>query len=292
MIAQIFAATAPMLLITGLGYFWDKRGLPFDNAMVSYLATNVGTPCLLVSVLMVRHPDPHLMLRMLAAGTCVVVGGGVLGFAVLRARGLSARVYLPALMFPNTGNMGIPLSLFAFGDAGLAAAVAFFATVALFQFSLGPSITTGNFSLRQSLSTPVVWAMPLVLALLGLGIALPVWVANTVNVLAGMTIPLMILSLGTSLARLRVTGAARLAGLALVRLVIGFAIGVGVVHLFGLTGAARGAVLIQSSMPAAVFNYLFALRYGARPEDVAAIVIISTLISFLTLPLLLAFVLG
>jgi predicted permease len=216
----------------------------------------------------------------------------VLGLALLRAMGLSVRVYLPALIFPNTGNMGIPLSMFAFGDAGLAAAVAFFAAIALFQFSLGPGITTGSFNLRQTLTTPAVWAMPLVFTLLSLGVVLPAWIANTVNVLAGLTIPLMILSLGTSIARIKVTGARRLVGLALFRLASGFVVGIGIVHLLGLTGAARGAVLLQASMPAAVFNYMFALRYDAEPENVAAIVIISTLVSFLTLPLLLAFALS
>ena len=62
--------------------------------------------------------------------------------------------------------------------------------------------------------------------------------------------------------------------------------------LFRSSGPARGAVLVQSSMPSAVFNYLFAARYGNHPEEVAGVVFLSTVLSFVTLPLLMAFVLN
>src|SRR5262249_33885910 len=101
-----------------------------------------------------------------------------------------------------------------------------------------------------------------------------------------------LLSLGTSLTRLKLTGVARGFGFSLFRLAGGFAAALTVTTLFHLEGAARGAVLIQSSMPAAVFNYFFALRFNNRPDEVAAIVFISTIASFLTLPLLMAFVLS
>jgi predicted permease len=292
MVQQILTVVAPVMLIALLGYVWDRKGLPFDTAMVSTLASNVGAPCLLLSTLLARRPDLGLMLDLTVAAAGLIGVGCLFGAALLRFLRLPLRVYLPAMIFPNSGNMGVPLSMFAFGDAGLVAAVAFFAAISLFQFSLGISLASGRFSVRGVLSSPVLWAMFAALAMIRFDIPVPEFAANTIQVLAGLVIPLMMLSLGTSLARLKVTALGRSVGFSLFRLGTGFAIALGMTHLLGLSGAARGAVMIQSAMPTAVFNYLFALRYDNRPDEVAGIVVISTLLSFLTLPLLLAFVLG
>ena len=291
MIQQIFAVVAPVLLIALLGYVWDRKGLPFDTSMVSYLSSNIGAPCLLLSTLLTRRPDPTAMLTMMGATTAMMVVTGVAGYTILRTLRQPMRVYLAAMMFPNSGNMGIPLTMFAFGAEGLVAAVAVFATVSLFQFSLGISLASGRFSLRDILSSPVLWSMGAGLVLLIFDIKLPAFLGNTIDVLAGLVIPLMLLSLGTSLARLRIRSLSSGLMFAAARIGGGFIVALGITHLLGMTGAARGAMIIQSSMPTAVFNYLFALRYDNQPEEVAGIVVISTIVSFLTLPLLMAFVL-
>ena len=136
--------------------------------------------------------------------------------------------------------------------------------------------------------------MIIAFAMIGLDLRLPAWIDNTVQVLAGVVIPLMMLSLGVSLARLKPSKGTlgRSFGFAVFRLGAGFVVAVGIVHVLGLTGPARGVALIQSSMPTAVFNYLFALRYDNRPDEVAGMVVVSTLMSFALLPLLMAYVLA
>lgn len=64
-----------------------------------------------------------------------------------------------------------------------------------------------------------------------------------------------------------------------------------VVELLALEGVARGVVLIQSAMPVAVFNYLFAERFNRQPEAVAGMVVVSTTLSFFTIPALLLWLL-
>ena len=292
MIQQIFAVVAPVLLIAALGYVWDRKGLPFDTSMVSYLSSNIGAPCLLLSTLLTRRPDPTAMLAMMGATTAMMVITGAVGYAVLRGLRQPMRVYLAAMMFPNSGNMGIPLTMFAFGAEGLVAAIAVFATISLFQFSLGISLASGRFSARDILSSPVLWSMAAGMILLIFDISLPAFLNNTVNVLAGLVIPLMLLSLGTSLARLRIKSLGTGLAFAGARIGGGFIVAAALAHLMGLSGAARGALIIQSSMPTAVFNYLFALRYDNQPAEVAGIVVISTVVSFATLPLLMAYGLG
>jgi hypothetical protein len=118
-------------------------------------------------------------------------------------------------------------------------------------------------------------------------VQLPPWLANTLALLGGLTVPLMLLMLGASLATLRISRLGPAAIVTVLRIGGGFAIGMLVAWLFGLEGAARAAIIIQCAMPVAVLNYIFALRWDNRPEEVAGTVVLSTFASILTVPLLL-----
>ncbi len=292
MTAQIFAIIAPVFLIAAIGYVWARQKMPFDHNMVSALVLHVGAPCLLLSQLLTHRVDLDVMTEILVAGVIVILLTAVAGLAVLKLLGKPIRAYLPAMMFPNVGNMGLPLCLFAFGDVGLALAVAYFAVTSLFQFSLGIGIARGHFDSGLFLRNPVLWTLPLALVLLGTNTTLPTWMLNTLTTAGSFAIPLMLMSLGTSLATLSVHGLGRAVLFSAFRLGAGFLVALAVVTTLGLEGPTRGAILIQSSMPTAVFNYLFAVRYDNSPGDVAGIVLVSTVMSFVTLPLLLIFVLA
>ncbi|MBL8643749.1 MAG: AEC family transporter [Rhodospirillaceae bacterium] len=292
MTAQIFAIIAPVFLIAAIGFAWARAKMPFDHNMVSALVLNVGAPCLLLSQLLTHPIRLDLMAEIIAAGVGVMSLSALGGILLVRALRLPVRAYLPVLIFPNVGNMGLPLCFFAFGDVGLALAVAYFAVVSLFQFSLGIGIASGRFGINLLLRNPVMWSLPLAMILLGTDTAVPAWIMNTLTIGGSFAIPLMLMSLGTSLATLSVRSLGRAMGFSVARIFGGFAVALAVTAALGLEGSARGAVLIQSSMPAAVFNYLFAVRYGNAASDVAGIVLTSTVLSFLTLPLLLAYVLG
>ena len=173
MLLEILTIIAPVGLIALIGFGWDRKGLPFDTNMVAYLVTNIGAPCLIVSTLLANRPDPDVMWGM-AFAALLVIGSIVLVAGVgLKLAAQPIRVYLPALTFPNAGNMGIPLCLFAFGDEGLALSVSFFAAMALTQFTLGIGIAAGRMSLRDVISNPVLWSAALTVVLLALDADLP-----------------------------------------------------------------------------------------------------------------------
>ena len=204
---------------------------------------------------------------------------------------LPAHTYLPPLVFGNSGNMGLPLCLFAFGETGLALAVAYFATVSLVHFTAGISVWSGHFSPAELLGTPLTWAVALAVGVLALDVRVPGWIVQTTELLGGITIPLMLLTLGASLHDLGLSSVPRSLGLSAVRLGVGFAAGWGVAQLLGFEGVMRGVVIIEASMPVAVFNFLFAERYHRAPESVASLVVLSTLLAFVTTPLVLRFAL-
>jgi hypothetical protein len=195
------------------------------------------------------------------------------------------------MAFPNTGNLGIPLALYAFGPEGLAYAIVFLCFTSVMNFTIGQAIAAGTMSWRAIAKMPIIYAVVLGLAVTESGIALPQFLANTISLLGSITVPLMLLMLGVSLGSLRVAAFPRAFLLSLLRIGMGAALGFAVTALFGLHGAARAAIVMQSSMPAAVFNYLFALRWHNNPEEVAGIVVVSTLVTIATVPTLLYFLL-
>jgi predicted permease len=288
---ELSAVVLPVLLVAGIGFIWARTGRRFDSVFLTDIATNVGTPCLVAHSLMTLEIDPAALAQMGVAVLTAVSGFLVLGFIVLRVMKLSINSYLPALTFPNTGNMGLPLALFAFGPEGLALAVVYFSCTVTLQFTVGISLSAGNLSLSRLVRTPTIYAVAISAVLLLLGQKLPEWIENTIGVLGDITIPMMLLTLGVSLAQLKVNALGRNLLLSCVRLGGGFAIALLIARLFELPPTASGVLIIQSSMPVAVFNFLFAQYYGRAHADVAAMVVISTALSFLTLPLLAYFVL-
>lgn len=285
--SDITAVMAPVFLIAALGFGWARAGLPYDGAFITTLMINVATPCLVFATLLRLRFEAAELTLIASASLACLLATATLAFAVLRATGMPLRIYLPALIFPNSGNMGMPLCLFAFGDKGLGLAVVFFAVLAVAQFTLGPAIAAGRLDLRQMARTPLIYAVALALLMQALGLELPRWAANTTQLMGDCAVPIMLLSLGVALARLRIAGMGRALAMSVLRLGLGFAVGLAVAEAMGLEGTMRGVIMLESAMPVAVFNYLWAVRYDTAPEEVAGMVLGSTVLSFVTLPLLL-----
>lgn len=291
MVSEIATIVAPVLLVALVGFIWARSGAKFDTGMITSLVMLLGTPCLVVDTFVRVQPSPAAFAEMLAAGVSLFVGYAVVALVVLKLAGLPIRDYQGALMFPNMGNMGLPLSLFAFGDQGLALAIVLFALSAIGNFTIGTSIAAGTMDPRALARMPIIYAVALSLVIIVTGLHLPEWFENALHLVAGIPVPLMLVALGVSLSRLKARSLPKALFLSLVRLIGGFGIGLLVCWIFDLQDPARGVVMLQSCMPTAVFNYLFAERYGRDAPGVAGVVLISTLLSFVTLPLLLWFIL-
>lgn len=287
MIAELFNIVAPVALIAGLGFAWVRLRQPFDAAFVTALTFYVGGPALtLYSLSRLTLPADEI-LQMGGAMLTVLFAGGVIGAIALYALRLPVMALLPSVMIPNTGNLGLPLSLFAFGEQGLGLAVVVFAVTSAVNNTIGQVLASGRPSAGVVLKSPVIYAVVLALALLITATPLPRWVANTAQLLGAPTIPLMLMMLGVSLGQLRFASLQRGAIIALLRLIVGLACGFGTAKLFGLEGPAAAVLILQSSMPVAVVNYLFAQKFGTEPQPVAASIMVSTLAAFVTVPALL-----
>ena len=287
MLAELFAVMAPVLIVAGIGYAWVRSGQSYPTDFVARLVLNVGTPCLVLSTLSRTEVDAAAFGQMALACVLVSLCMGVIGLCLSRVMAQDWKVLVPAYLFPNTGNMGLPISLYAFGEQGLALAVAFFLMLSVGHFTLGMLLSGAERSWRRLLVNPIILSLCAALAVMLLEVQLPRWLANTVNLLGGLSIPMMLITLGVSLASIRPRHVGRGVLLGGLRILCGAAVGWAITVALELPPLAQGVLVLQSAMPVAVFNYLFAVRANRSPEAVAGLVMCSTLLSFVLLPLLL-----
>jgi len=291
-IAEVAAVLAPVFVLAAIGYGWRLTGAPFDMPFVTRIIMYVAGPCLVFSSLSQLTLPLGQFWQMVGAMIVVTLGVAAVSAVLIKLLGLSQRSFLPALTLGNTGNLGLPLCLFAFGEEGLGLAVAIYVTNSLLQFTFVPLLHTRVSAVRTLFSTPMLYGAIAGLAVEISDVHVPAWLANTVGALGDLLIPLMLMALGNTVGSLKTNNVSRAFGLGAARLIISFVVAVGVSYALGLSGVAQGVLVLQGAMPAAVFSYLFAAQYERDADDIAGIVLVSTLLAAVTLPLLVSYALS
>ncbi|WP_414474605.1 AEC family transporter [Microvirga sp. M2] len=288
MLLLIASVVLPILITVGVGFVWTRLGYKLESRDLTALIADVATPCLVVSTFQTSRLSFEAFTAVAAAATTAIVLFACAGALLLRATRLRLRTFLPSIAFPNAGNLGLPLSLYAFGPEGLGYAIAFFSISSVANYTFGQAIAAGKANWRGLLRLPLLYAVAIGIALSFWGIDLPAPIAKTLALIGNLTVPLMLLMLGASLSRLKVASFGRAAAVSAFRIGGGALIGILVATLFDLSGAMKAVLILQSANPVAVYNYLFAQRWNNEPEEVAGVVVLSTVASIVTVPLLLA----
>jgi predicted permease len=287
MLAELFAVMAPVLAGAGLGFTWVRLGHPYPVDFVTRLVFNIGTPSLVLASLAGAEIDASTFGRTMLSTALVIICMAGATFFVAKLLRRDWRVLLSPMMYPNTGNMGLPVVLYAFGSAGFVYGITVMVTVSLFQFTVGTMLASRGNPLKSLAKTPTVYAIAIAMALLLTDTELPLWLANSVDLMSGFTVPLMLITLGVSLASIKVKNLRSGLGFSLVRIPLAATAAWLIADLMGLPPLAQGILVLQMSMPVAVFNYLFAQRSQREPAYVASLVFCSTLLALIYLPLLL-----
>ena len=287
----VLGIVSPVFLLAAIGFAWVKLGFEYRIQFVTQLAMTLSVPCLIFTSLMQTRIEPAALTALLMAS---MAGYGILTvttWGLVRFAGLDLRTFLAPMIFGNTGNLGLPLALFAFGPEGLSYAVVVFAVMAIWSFTFGIWTVAGAGSFGKVLREPLVAGTLLGALFLWQGWETPEFITNTLQLLGQLAIPLMLITLGVAVARLQPGGIGRAIWLSLAKLTICVAIGWAVGHAFGLEPVAFGVLVLQIATPVAVTSYLLAEKYGADSQDVAGLVVVSTLMSVAALPVLLGFLL-
>lgn len=284
----VLEIVAPVFLLAGIGYAWVSFGQEYRIAFVTKLAMTLAVPCLIFVSLMQSKIEAAALTSLSLAAIAAYGGVTLVMIALVKVLNLDTRTYLTPLTFGNTGNLGLPLALFAFGDTGLSYAIVLFAIMAVWNFTYGVWVVAGGGHWTRLVQEPMVGATLLGALFLWQGWQTPAFVTNTLTLIGQMAIPLMLLTLGVAVARLTPTGIGRAFGLSLIKVILCTAIAWGVGRAFDLDDIAFGTLVLQTATPVAVTSYMLAEKYGADGEAVAGLVVVSTLLSVGALPLLLA----
>nr|WP_247744373.1 AEC family transporter [Ruegeria sp. R14_0] len=287
----VFEIVAPVFLLAGIGFTWVKLGFEYRLEFVTRLAVTLAVPSLIfVALMQTEIPGGELTRFTLAAIAGHVALAMVFGVFV-RLSGLDRRTYLAPLIFGNTGNLGLPLCIFAFGQAGLGFAVIFLAITALFSFTYGIYLVAGKGAFGKVAREPMVWATLLGALFLWQDWQTPLFLTNTLELLGQMAIPMMLITVGVAIARLTTQKLGQAIWLSALKLVVCFALGWAIARAFDLDAIAFGVMVLQMCTPVAVTAYLLAERFDADSDAVAGMVMVSTVLSVGALPIILAIVL-
>ena len=287
MLDVVLSSVVPVVCTIMLGFLWVRFGRPLDSTVLTPIVVEVGTPCLIVATLFKAAIAPDAFATVALASCVAIAAFAVVGALVLWSLGLRLRTYLPSIAFPNAGNLGLPLALYAFGSEGLGYAIVFFAISSIGNHSIGQMLAAGTVNWKAIARMPMLYAITIGLVGSYLHLQPPAWLGNTISLIGGLTIPVMLLMLGGTLARLQVATISRAIGLSALRIGAGAIIGVMVANLFDLPETAKAVLILQCAMPVAVYCYLYAERWQCDPEEVAGLVFLSTAASIITIPALL-----
>ncbi len=289
LITTVMQIVAPVCLLSGIGFVWAKLGYEFRTEFVARLSMTLGVPCLIFTALMKTKIDPAALTAVLLASVAAYGVLTVVFWVFVVALRLDRRTWLAPLIFGNTGNLGLPLALFAFGEAGLGFAVVIFAVMVVWSFTFGIWLVSGGGSLVRAVKEPAMAATLLGALFLWQGWTTPLWLTNSLDLIGQMAIPLMLITLGVAIARLGVDQFGRAFWLSLTRAAVCLGVALGAGLAFDLEPVALAVLILQITTPVAVTSYLLAEKYGADAGAVAGLVIVSTVMSIVTLPLTLGF---
>ncbi|MDX7830429.1 AEC family transporter [Aeromonas dhakensis] len=284
MFSALLNIVIPVFAVVGLGALYGRLRPGGALGYVNRANIELFTPALVFSAL-VKYPlDLMAHLSLIAAGALVILLPGLL-LSLLSLRSISRPALILPAMFRNTGNLGIPLMVLAFGEQQLGAIIILFVLSNLLHFSVGMFILSANTSRWLWLKSPVLWAALAGLLVANLHISLPEYLVTSASLLGQISVPLMLFALGIRL----MEGELDHLGLALkcnllYLLAGGISLGLAV-WLLPLQPAWIPLLTLSVALPPAVLNYMLCEQYQCQPEKVASIVLGGNALSVLVIPL-------
>ena len=290
---KLFEVLFPVFFIVGIGYFLGKKNPKLDTSFITNFAANIGTPAMVFYSITTTGITFEIFTHYFWYALLAISGFSLTGIVFLFVLKKEIIRELPPFILPNTGNMGLPICLFAYGSQGLGVAAAISSLVILFHFTLGVFLASRKFDLDLIIKSPPFYAIIISVLFLYFEIESPVYIVNLTMMLTYTAIFLILMSLGIALTRFKVFSFQSAFISSIGRVIIGPIIGFLIIEFFNLSGFAAGVLLIQCSMPSAVLTYLVGSMYSPKKivDSVASMIVVSTVMSFITIPITLFFAL-
>ena len=290
---KLFEVLFPVFFIVGIGFLLGKKNPDFDTSFITTYAGNFGTPALVIFALTAGGVSFEVFKEIFFYALILLSAFGIVGLIFLVLMKKDYIRELPPFFLPNTGNMGIPICLFAYGELGMGIAAAISSLVVLLHFTLNIFLAKRAFDFQTIFKSPAFYAIIVTVLFLYFEQPVPQFVMNTVMLLAYGMIVMILMSLGVALTQMKVFSFKDAVITSTGRVIIGPLIGLAVIKLFNLSGISAGVILIQSSMPSAILCYLVASMYSPKVivDNISSTIVVSTIMSLVTIPITLFFAL-
>ena len=290
---KLFEVLFPVFFMVGIGYFIGKKNPKLDTSFITNFAANVGSPAMVFYAITTTGVTFSMFIEYFWYSLIAIFAFSLVGIIFLIFLKKEIIRELPPFVLPNVGNMGLPICLFAYGDLGLGIAATISSLVIFFHFTINVFLASKKFSFKLLLQSPPVYAIIISIIFIYYEIETPVFLVNTTMITAYTAIFLILMSLGIALTRLKVFSFKSAFISSICRVFIGPLIGLGIIKMFNLSGFAAGVFLIQCAMPSAVLTYLIGSMYSPKKivDSIASMIVVSTIMSFITLPIVVFFAL-
>lgn len=288
---RILSIVFPVFAIIGIGYGYGRIKRP-EIGVTNQISMDVLVPALVFSALASKSFDFTHYWQLALGGLLVILGSGLLAWPVARMLKVETKTFVPPMMFNNSGNMGIPIILLAFGEQALGAAIILFLVEMILHFSLGPYMLSHRMRLLQLLKTPVLVATVLGVAVSLSGSALPQPIYTAIKMVGDASIPMLLFALGVRLNQVSFKDWHIGAWSGIVSPATGIVMVLLITPFLQLDPVQQSILLVFGALPPAVLNYLMAEQYRQEPERVASIVLLGNLSALLVMPIVLAFALS
>jgi predicted permease len=291
----IYNIIAPIFIIVALAMLLGYRFSP-DPRVLSRVIFYMFSPFLIIHSIATSNLEANEIGLIAVMVLFFYLFMGLISWGLARLCSFDRQLesaFMLSVVFLNAGNYGLPLSEFAFGPLGLQRAVIFFVITAILANTLGVFVASrGAASIQRSLLNVLIVPLPYATTLgvlINLGyVTLPLPFERAIGLLSQATVPAMLVVLGLQLARVSIRGRWKPILLATAtRLLVAPLIAFPLASLLDLSGVTRQVAIIQASMPTAVLTSVLAAEFGADAEFTAAVVLVSTLTSIVTLTILL-----
>ena len=301
-IMVVFQTMLKLFLLLVLGFVLFKCHIfdEYTNKKISALIVNVASPMLIISSIAgVEGNDKSIVFLMIGAGILMYIGFIILGKIINRIFPFPKKdwpVYECMVVFANTGFMGYPVLLDVFGQEAVFYASLIHMAFNFFVYTYAIMCLTKGDDSEFKLNFKQLLTPGIVLIFIGIliylfDIQLPSVLMDTINSVGSLTAPLSMMMIGSSLAVYPIKDSFtdwRSYVFAFVRLIIVPFMTMIVCRLLHINPYYANITIITNAMPVGSMVLMLATQYNANIKIVTRNIVVSTLLSVITIPIVVA----
>lgn len=284
MLLTLINIIIPVFAVSGAGYLFAYRRSQAEMGFINIINIYLFCPALIFSAMLANPVDISSGWVLVLAGIAIALLPGLLLWPLARRSGMNPASFLMTGMFRNTGNMGIPLMMLAYGKDLLGDIIILFVLANTLHFSVGLWLISRNKGSLSWLRSPNIWAAVLGLLLAPYHAQIPQFVLTTTDMLGQVSIPLMLFSLGVRMAQSQFTGVALALRINFLYLLAGLLSAGIIIWILNLQGDWARMLWLYAALPPAVLNYLLSEQYRVDSQTVANVVLVGNMLSLAIMP--------